>query len=125
MSNGQSLSGVRSRERTMQFSGPYGAMLTVCFGADGIRVESRTSARACSVSDVDIGGRSSYYLSLSRNKRSVALDLGPHLGTWLSSLSLSAVMGALDGIDRVGGDAGRGAGRVRKGREASGCRGAK
>lgn len=70
------LAGIRVIELGGQLSAPYGAMVLADLGADVIKVESiERSDPARSVPSPSVGGMSSYYLSLNRNKRSVALNL--------------------------------------------------
>jgi formyl-CoA transferase/CoA:oxalate CoA-transferase len=59
-----------------QLSGPYGAMVLADLGAEVIKVESpRRPDPARLVPSTKVGGHTTYYLSLNRNKRSVGLDL--------------------------------------------------
>jgi len=70
------LAGVRVLELTTQLSGPFGAMVLADLGADVIKVESPQRPDAArTVPSTRIGGETTYYLSLNRNKRSVLLDV--------------------------------------------------
>jgi crotonobetainyl-CoA:carnitine CoA-transferase CaiB-like acyl-CoA transferase len=70
------LDGIRVLDLTQQLSGPYAGMILADLGADVIKVEApHRPDPARVVPGQRIGGHSSYYLSLNRNKRSVALDL--------------------------------------------------
>ncbi|MQA27210.1 MAG: CoA transferase, partial [Micromonosporaceae bacterium] len=76
MSHGAPLEGVRILDLTHMLSGPYASMLLGDLGADVVKVESPDRPdRARSVPPWRVGDQSAYYLSLNRNKRSVALDL--------------------------------------------------
>lgn len=70
------LEGIRVLELTVQLSGPYGAMVLADLGADVIKIEAPDRPDpARLVPSAKVGGESTYYLSLNRNKRSVTLDL--------------------------------------------------
>jgi crotonobetainyl-CoA:carnitine CoA-transferase CaiB-like acyl-CoA transferase len=70
------LAGVRVLELAGQLSGPYGAMVLADLGADVIKIESPARPDpARLVPSARVGGHTTYYLSLNRNKRSVLLDL--------------------------------------------------
>jgi crotonobetainyl-CoA:carnitine CoA-transferase CaiB-like acyl-CoA transferase len=76
MSSGAPLEGIRILDLTQTLSGPYGSMLLADLGAEVIKVESPSRPdRARDVGSCQVGSASSYFLSLNRNKRSVALDL--------------------------------------------------
>jgi len=76
MSAGAPLEGFRVLDLTQTLSGPYGSMLLADLGAEVIKVESPGRPdRARDVGSGEVGQASSYFLSLNRNKRSVALDL--------------------------------------------------
>jgi CoA:oxalate CoA-transferase len=75
------LEGVTVLELGVQLSGPYGGMLLADLGADVIKVESPSSPDpARVVPGAWVGTESAYFLSLNRNKRSVALDLKSEAG---------------------------------------------
>ncbi|WP_037344542.1 CaiB/BaiF CoA transferase family protein [Sciscionella sediminilitoris] len=70
------LSGVRVADLSRVLSGPYATMLLADLGAEVIKVEQPgrgDDTRAWSPPEA--GGESSYYLSLNRGKRSLAIDL--------------------------------------------------
>lgn len=70
------LEGVRVLDLTQQLSGPYATMILGDLGADVIKIEApQRPDPARGVPGEQVGGQSSYYLSLNRNKRSVTLDL--------------------------------------------------
>lgn len=76
MAEGPPLAGVRVLDLTHMLSGPYATMLLGDLGADVVKIESpRRPDRARSFPPWWVGDQSAYYLSLNRNKRSVALDL--------------------------------------------------
>ena len=60
-------------------SGPYGAMILADLGADTIKVEplQGEGTRKLLATDPDnsLDGMGAYYITLNRNKRSVAIDL--------------------------------------------------
>ncbi len=75
------LEGVTVLELGVQLSGPYGGMLLADLGADVIKVESPTNPDpARVVPGAAVGSEGAYFLSLNRNKRSVALDLKSEQG---------------------------------------------
>lgn len=69
------LDGVRILDLSRAIAGPYCTMLLGDFGADVIKVEPPNGdmGRAAGLSKV--GGESTYYLSMNRNKRSIVIDL--------------------------------------------------
>lgn len=76
MADGPPLAGIRVLDLTHMLSGPYATMLLGDLGADVVKIESpHRPDRARSVPPWWVGDQSAYYLSLNRNKRSVALDL--------------------------------------------------
>jgi crotonobetainyl-CoA:carnitine CoA-transferase CaiB-like acyl-CoA transferase len=75
------LEGVTVLELGVQLSGPYGGMLLADLGADVIKVESPTNPDpARVVPGTWVGSESAYFLSLNRNKRSIAIDLKSEAG---------------------------------------------
>ena len=72
----QPLAGYRVLDLTRALVGPYCTMLLGDLGADVIKVERpETGDEARHWGPPFYGGESSYFLSMNRNKRSVALDL--------------------------------------------------
>ena len=73
------LAGVRMLDLTHMLSGPYGAMIIADLGADTIKVEPLhgEATRGLLASDPanSLDGQGAYYITLNRNKRSVAIDL--------------------------------------------------
>lgn len=70
------LDGVRVLDLTQQLSGPFATMILGDLGAEVIKIESpERPDPARSVPGERVGGQTSYYISLNRNKRSVTLDL--------------------------------------------------
>ncbi|MFT6285544.1 MAG: crotonobetainyl-CoA:carnitine CoA-transferase CaiB-like acyl-CoA transferase [Alcanivorax sp.] len=73
------LAGVRMLDLTHMLSGPYGAMIIADLGADTIKVEPLYGEATRSLLANDpvnsLDGQGAYYITLNRNKRSVAIDL--------------------------------------------------
>jgi crotonobetainyl-CoA:carnitine CoA-transferase CaiB-like acyl-CoA transferase len=73
------LAGVRVLDLTHMLSGPYGGMILADLGAETIKVEplhgEGTRRLLASDPDNSLGGMGAYYLTLNRNKKSVAIDL--------------------------------------------------
>lgn len=73
------LAGVRMLDLTHMLSGPYGAMILADLGADTIKVEplQGEATRGLLAGDPanSLDGQGAYYITLNRNKRSVAIDL--------------------------------------------------
>jgi CoA:oxalate CoA-transferase len=73
------LAGVRMLDLTHMLSGPYGAMIIADLGADTIKVEPLygEATRGLLANDPanSLDGQGAYYITLNRNKRSVAIDL--------------------------------------------------
>ena len=73
------LAGVRMLDLTHMLSGPYGSMIIADLGAETIKVEplqgeaTRTLLAGDPANSLD--GQGAYYITLNRNKRSVAIDL--------------------------------------------------
>lgn len=75
----KALEGVRIIDLTHMLSGPYGAMILADMGADVIKVEplhgEGTRKLLANDPDNSIDGMGAYFITLNRNKRSVAVDL--------------------------------------------------
>jgi crotonobetainyl-CoA:carnitine CoA-transferase CaiB-like acyl-CoA transferase len=75
----KALKGVRILDLTHMLSGPYGAMILADMGADVIKVEplKGEGTRKLLATDPEnsIDGFGAYFITLNRNKRSVAIDL--------------------------------------------------
>ena len=73
------LSGIRVLDLTHMLSGPYGSMILADLGAETIKVEplSGEGTRKLLATDPDnsLDGMGAYYITLNRNKKSVAVDL--------------------------------------------------
>ena len=73
------LEGVRVLDLTHMLAGPYGGMLLADLGAETIKVEplQGEGTRKLLAGDPEnsLGGMGAYYLTLNRNKQSVAIDL--------------------------------------------------
>ena len=73
------LAGVRVLDLTHMLSGPYAGMILADLGAETIKVEplQGEGTRTLLASDPEnsLGGMGAYYLTLNRNKKSVAIDL--------------------------------------------------
>lgn len=69
------LSDVRVVDLTTFLSGPFCTQLLADLGADVIKVESLDGDSSRSIPPHFVGNDSAYYLSINRNKRSIALDL--------------------------------------------------
>jgi crotonobetainyl-CoA:carnitine CoA-transferase CaiB-like acyl-CoA transferase len=69
--------GVRVLDLSRMLAGPYGSMLLADQGADVVKVEEPDGGDPMRVMGPPFldGGESAYFLSINRNKRSVALDL--------------------------------------------------
>ena len=78
------LAGVRIIDLTHMLSGPYGAMILADLGADTIKVEplQGEGTRKLLATDPNnsLDGMGAYYITLNRNKRSVAIDLKSEAG---------------------------------------------
>ena len=75
----KALTGIRILDLTHMLSGPYGAMILADMGAETIKVEplSGEGTRKLLANDAknSIDGMGAYYITLNRNKKSIAIDL--------------------------------------------------
>ena len=78
------LAGIRILDLTHMLSGPYGAMILADVGADTIKVEPLAGEGTRKLLAADpansLEGMGAYFITLNRNKRSVAIDLKSALG---------------------------------------------
>ena len=78
------LTGIRVLDLTHMLSGPYGAMILADLGAETIKVEplqgEGTRRLLAEDPDYSLEGMGAYYLTLNRNKKSVALNLKSEAG---------------------------------------------
>ena len=78
------LDGLRVLDLTHMLSGPYGAMILADLGAETIKVEPLhgEGTRKLLANDPanSLDGMGAYFLTLNRNKQSVAIDLKSHAG---------------------------------------------
>ncbi|QSO50816.1 CoA transferase [Alicyclobacillus curvatus] len=75
----QPLDGVRVLDFSRVLAGPFCTMNLADLGAEVIKVESMTGDDTRKWGPPFVGGESAYYLSVNRNKRSLAVDLkSPH-----------------------------------------------
>ncbi len=78
------LSGLRVLDLTHMLSGPYGAMILADLGAETIKVEPLKGEGTRSLLAKDpansLHGMGAYFITLNRNKRSVAIDLKSDAG---------------------------------------------
>lgn len=78
------LEGVRVIDLTHMLSGPYGAMILADLGADTIKVEplKGEGTRKLLAKDPEnsVNGMGAYFITLNRNKKSVAIDLKSEKG---------------------------------------------
>src|SRR3990172_4386335 len=75
-------SGVRVLDLSLMLAGPYGSMLMAALGGEGIKVEEPEGGDRMGGMGPPFlpGGESAYFLSINRNKKSVALDLAAPAG---------------------------------------------
>jgi len=75
----KALTGTRVLDLTHMLSGPYGAMILADLGAETIKVEPLhgEGTRKLMANDTEnsLDGMGAYYITLNRNKKSVAIDL--------------------------------------------------
>lgn len=75
----KALAGVRILDLTHMLSGPYGAMILADMGAETIKVEplhgEGTRKLLANDPSNSLGGMGAYFITLNRNKKSVAIDL--------------------------------------------------
>lgn len=80
----QALTGVRILDLTHMLSGPYGSMILADLGAETIKVEPchGEGTRKLLANDPknSLDGMGAYYITLNRNKKSVAMDLKTEQG---------------------------------------------
>ena len=73
------LANIRILDLTHMLSGPYGSMILADLGAETIKVEplhgEGTRKLLASDPDNSLEGMGAYYITLNRNKKSVAIDL--------------------------------------------------
>ncbi|MGI9824145.1 CaiB/BaiF CoA transferase family protein [Agromyces sp. Marseille-Q5079] len=75
------LRGIRVADFSRVLAGPYATMMLADFGADVVKVESPTGDDTRHwTPPVDASGQATYFGSVNRNKRSVALDLADAAG---------------------------------------------
>lgn len=78
------LAGLRILDLTHMLSGPYGAMILADLGAETIKVEPLKGEGTRSLLATDpansLDGQGAYYITLNRNKQSVAVDLKSEAG---------------------------------------------
>jgi CoA:oxalate CoA-transferase len=78
------LRGVRVLDLTHMLSGPYGAMILADLGAETIKVEPLRGEGTRKLLAADprnsLNGQGAYFITLNRNKQSVALDLKSEAG---------------------------------------------
>ncbi|MGB1403758.1 MAG: CaiB/BaiF CoA transferase family protein [Porticoccaceae bacterium] len=80
----QALAGVRILDLTHMLSGPYGSMILADLGAETIKVEpchgEGTRKLLASDPNNSLDGMGAYFITLNRNKKSVAVDLKTQRG---------------------------------------------
>lgn len=80
----KALAGIRILDLTHMLSGPYGAMILADMGAETIKVEplhgEGTRKLLANDSSNSLGGMGAYFITLNRNKKSVAIDLKSEQG---------------------------------------------
>ncbi len=80
----KTLDGVRILDLTHMLSGPYGGMILADLGAETIKVEPLHGEGTRKLLATDprnsLGGMGAYFITLNRNKKSVAIDLKSEAG---------------------------------------------
>jgi len=80
----KALAGIRILDLTHMLSGPYGAMILADLGAETIKVEplqgEGTRKLLATDSNNSLDGMGAYFITLNRNKKSVAIDLKSEQG---------------------------------------------
>lgn len=80
----KALAGIRILDLTHMLSGPYGAMILADLGAETIKVEplhgEGTRKLLARDPENSLDGMGAYYITLNRNKKSVAIDLKSEAG---------------------------------------------
>ena len=80
----KALTGIRILDLTHMLSGPYGAMILADLGADTIKIEPLygEGTRKLLANDPknSVDGMGAYFLTLNRNKKSIAIDLKSERG---------------------------------------------
>ena len=75
----KALAGIRILDLTHMLSGPYGAMILADLGAETIKIEPLLGegTRKLLANDPrnSIDGMGAYFITLNRNKKSIAIDL--------------------------------------------------
>ena len=84
------LQGITVLDFTWVLSGPYATMIFADLGADVIKVERPGYGDRTRGTGPFVGDRSSYFMSINRGKRSLALDIGSTEGR---DLLLSMITG--------------------------------
>jgi CoA:oxalate CoA-transferase len=74
-SPGGPLSHIRVLDLTQRLSGPYGTQMLGDLGADVVKLEPPGGDPSHRTPPHFVGGESTYYLSINRNKRSIIVDL--------------------------------------------------
>src|SRR5580704_7262030 len=69
------LSGVRVLDLTRFLAGPFASMVLADLGASVLKVEPLTGDTTRVINPYFFGGDSAYFLSVNRNKESIAIDL--------------------------------------------------
>ncbi|MFV8819346.1 CaiB/BaiF CoA transferase family protein [Haliea sp. E17] len=80
----KTLDGIRILDLTHMLSGPYGGMILADLGAETIKVEPLQGEGTRKLLATDpknsLGGMGAYFITLNRNKKSVAIDLKSEAG---------------------------------------------
>jgi CoA:oxalate CoA-transferase len=81
---GGPLAGIRVIDFTQFLSGPFGTQILGDLGAEVIKIEAPSGDLSRTVPPNLVEGDSTYFLSINRNKRSVAIDLKSEIGADLA-----------------------------------------